>query len=87
MVFYAIALLITLVPSPLIEPRYFLVPYMLLRLHIRPVVEESGVWSMRLIGEGSLYGVVNAMTLGMFLYRPWQSRPGEWEGVWQRFMW
>lgn len=87
MVFYAIALMMTLVPSPLIEPRYFLIPYILLRLHIRPVVEESRTWSIRLIGEGSLYGIVNAFTLGMFLYRPWKSQPGEWEGTWQRFMW
>ncbi|KAA1136367.1 glucosyltransferase [Puccinia graminis f. sp. tritici] len=85
--FYIIALGLTLIPSPLLEPRYFLVPYVLLRLHIRPVVEETKTWSIRVFTEGCLYALVNLVTITVFLFRPFKGRPGEWEGTWQRFMW
>ncbi|KAH9472418.1 hypothetical protein Pst134EA_003034 [Puccinia striiformis f. sp. tritici] len=85
--FYMIGLGLTLVSSPLLEPRYFLVPYVLLRLHIRPVVEETKTWSIRVFIEGCLYAIVNLVTLAVFLFRPFKGRPGEWEGTWQRFMW
>jgi len=60
----------TLLPTPLLEPRYFLIPYILLRsqVTVRSVLLE-GVW----------YGIINAITMGVFLYLPR-------EGV-GRFMW
>ncbi|KAI8461615.1 alpha-2-glucosyltransferase Alg10 [Phakopsora pachyrhizi] len=85
--FFIIGLGLTLIPSPLIEPRYFIIPYVLLRLHVRPVVEETKTWSIRLMIEAMIYGVVNLVTIFVFLYRPFKSQPGEWETVWQRFMW
>ncbi|PLW08542.1 hypothetical protein PCANC_14000 [Puccinia coronata f. sp. avenae] len=85
--FYILALALTLIPSPLLEPRYFLVPFVLLRLHIRPVVEETKTWSIRVFIEGCVYALVNLITIAVFLFRPFKARPGEWEGTWQRFMW
>lgn len=85
--FYVVGLSLTLIPSPLIEPRYFLVPYVLLRLHVRPVVDETKNWSTRVLLEGCLYGIVNLFVLVVFLFRPFKSNPGEWGGTWQRFMW
>ncbi|KAI8871239.1 hypothetical protein GQ42DRAFT_144905 [Ramicandelaber brevisporus] len=68
-----------LVPSPLLEFRYFLVPMFMFRLHIAP----PSAW--RLIAEGLLYAAINAVTFWMFLKRPfeWASEPG----ALQRFMW
>lgn len=85
--FYILALGLTLIPSGLLEPRYFLVPYVLLRLHIRPVVEETSCWSIRLAIEGCFYGLVNLATIAVFLFRPFLDSQGLWDGSWQRFMW
>ncbi|KAF8202972.1 glucosyltransferase [Pholiota molesta] len=63
----------TLLPAPLLEPRYFLVPYVLLRAQVTDK-GDSGV-----LLEGAWYALVNAVTLGVFLYVPR-------EGV-GRFMW
>ncbi|KAI9019058.1 alpha-2-glucosyltransferase Alg10 [Hyaloraphidium curvatum] len=76
---YLAATAITLVPSPLLEFRYFIIPYILLRLHVpRPSRQ-------RLVIEGAVYAIVNALTLWIFLTRTftWPSDPGEA----QRFMW
>jgi alpha-1,2-glucosyltransferase len=69
---------LTLIPSPLIEPRYFIVPYVLLRLHLRPS-------SKKVAFELGWYALINATTLCAFLYKPfkWPSEPMHW----QRFMW
>lgn len=67
-----------LVPSTLLEFRYFIVPYLLLRINIPcPPLH-------RLLGELGLYTVINLISLYLFLYRPfhWSSEPGL-----QRFMW
>ncbi|KAH7927410.1 glycosyltransferase family 59 protein [Leucogyrophana mollusca] len=63
----------TLLPTPLLEPRYFLVPYILLRAQVGDV-RPSGV-----VVEGLWYAVINAATTWVFLYK-------EREGV-GRFMW
>ncbi|KAJ7042691.1 glucosyltransferase [Mycena alexandri] len=63
----------TLLPTPLLEPRYFLIPYILLRSQ----VADMPTWS--LIMEGSWYAAINAATMWIFLYMPR-------EGV-GRFMW
>jgi alpha-1,2-glucosyltransferase len=36
-----LALIPTLLPSPLLEPRYFIVPYILLRLQVQPFDEAE----------------------------------------------
>lgn len=62
-----------LLPTPLLEPRYFLIPYILLRSQV------SRVPLRNVVLEGVWYGVINAITMGVFLYVPR-------EGV-GRFMW
>ncbi|KAJ3235785.1 glucosyltransferase [Chytriomyces hyalinus] len=68
---------LVLIPSPLLEFRYFIIPFMLLRLHARPS------WK-GLVAEFLLYVGVNAFTIWMFVMRPfeWPQEPG----VLQRFM-
>ncbi|KDR84862.1 hypothetical protein GALMADRAFT_233298 [Galerina marginata CBS 339.88] len=63
----------TLLPTPLLEPRYFLIPYVLLRSQ----VSDVATWGVAL--EGLWYIIVNGMTMGVFLYLPR-------DGV-GRFMW
>ncbi|TFK30382.1 glucosyltransferase [Coprinopsis marcescibilis] len=63
----------TLLPTPLLEPRYFLIPYILLRAQIGDVP----AWAVAL--EGVWYGLINGLTMYIFLYLPR-------EGV-GRFMW
>ncbi|KAF9650697.1 glucosyltransferase [Thelephora ganbajun] len=67
-----VCVLPVLLPTPLLEPRYFLVPYLLLRAQ---VVDVSG-WGLVL--EGVWYTLINAVTMWVFLYR-------ERGGI--RFMW
>jgi hypothetical protein len=66
-------LLPTLLPTPLLEPRYFLVPYIFLRAQ----VPESTDLALGM--EGAWYAAINAVTMYIFLYQ-------EREGV-GRFMW
>lgn len=62
-----------LLPTPLLEPRYFLIPYILMRAQ----VVDVPVWGLVL--EGAWYAAVNAVTMWVFLYK-------ERAGV-GRFMW
>ncbi|KAI8843477.1 alpha-2-glucosyltransferase Alg10 [Chytriomyces cf. hyalinus JEL632] len=68
---------LVLIPSPLLEFRYFIIPFMLLRLYARPS------WK-GLAAEFLLYVGVNTFTIWMFVMRPfeWPQEPG----VLQRFM-
>lgn len=63
----------TLLPTPLLEPRYFLIPYILMRSQVTFIPP----WG--LVIEGLWYGVVNGVTMSVFLYR---ARDGV-----GRFMW
>ncbi|KAI8611147.1 alpha-2-glucosyltransferase Alg10 [Chytriomyces sp. MP71] len=71
MIFF-VCVALTLVPSPLLEFRYFIIPYLLLRLHVRPS-------SVGLLAEFLLYTIVNAFTVWLFVSRPfeWSSEPGK----------
>lgn len=62
-----------LLPTPLLEPRYFLIPYVLMRAQLVNVSKGG------LLLEGIWYGLINAGTMYMFLYK-------EREGL-VRFMW
>ena len=68
-----VCVLPVLLPTPLLEPRYFLIPYLLLRAQ---VVDVPG-WGVVL--EGAWYALINAVTMWVFLYH---EREGE-----IRFMW
>lgn len=63
----------TLLPTPLLEPRYFLIPYILMRAQV------IGLPTWAVVTEGLWYAAINAVTMWVFLYR-------EREGV-GRFMW
>ncbi|KII93695.1 glycosyltransferase family 59 protein [Plicaturopsis crispa FD-325 SS-3] len=63
----------TLLPTPLLEPRYFLIPYVLLRAQ----VVDVPTWGLAV--EGAWYAAINAVTMWVFLY---QERAGV-----GRFMW
>ena len=78
LVAYIAATLIVLVPSPLIEPRYFIIPYLMLRLQMR------GQARGRVLAELVFSVAMNAVTMLIFLYKPykWPQEEG-----WQRFMW
>lgn len=62
-----------LLPTPLLEPRYFLIPYILMRAQLVDVT----TWGLLL--EGLWYGLINGGTMYVFLYK-------EREGV-GRFIW
>ncbi|KAG1787833.1 glycosyltransferase family 59 protein [Suillus plorans] len=68
-----VLILPTLLPTPLLEPRYFLVPYILLRAQVVDV-QPYGIFV-----EGLWYMVINVATTYVFLYK-------ERVGV-GRFMW
>ncbi|GJJ76731.1 alpha-1,2-glucosyltransferase [Entomortierella parvispora] len=75
---YGVATALTLIPSPLLEFRYFIAPYLIYRISMR---QPRGVW---LLLELLTYVAINAFTVYMFLYRPfkWTHQAGV-----QRFMW
>ncbi|KIJ45656.1 glycosyltransferase family 59 protein [Sphaerobolus stellatus SS14] len=68
-----LAILPSLLPTPLLEPRYFLIPYILLRAQ----AVDVPTWSVAL--EGLWYAAINAATMYVFVYA---ERPGV-----GRFMW
>ena len=75
MVLWAGATVMTLVPSPLLEFRYFIIPFLFWRLQ-----SKRGVWWIEFI----LYGLINLGVMYVFLYRgfTWPNDPAV-----QRFMW
>lgn len=75
---FAVCLLASTVPQKLLEFRYFIVPYLLYRLHL-PLASVP-----RLLLELALYGAINAATIYVFLYRTFQW-PDSTDV--QRFMW
>jgi alpha-1,2-glucosyltransferase len=79
MTLFGIASSLVLIPTPLIEARYFAVPCLLFRLHI---VERR---ELRLALETLIHICVNLGVFYIFLTRTfeWPSKPG----VPQRFMW
>ncbi|KAI9025328.1 alpha-2-glucosyltransferase Alg10 [Phycomyces nitens] len=75
---YVFTLALTLVPSPLLEFRYFIIPFLFYAVHFPPQLKRTYL----AIG---FYSIINIGTLYLFFYRPfeWSSEPGES----QRFMW
>uniref|UniRef100_A0A5B7BV08 Dol-P-Glc:Glc(2)Man(9)GlcNAc(2)-PP-Dol alpha-1,2-glucosyltransferase n=1 Tax=Davidia involucrata TaxID=16924 RepID=A0A5B7BV08_DAVIN len=75
---YFLASAAVLVPAPLIEFRYYTIPFFLSILH--SYVDDYKSWLLM----GILYIAINIFTLIMFLFRPfyWDHEPGI-----QRFIW
>uniref|UniRef100_A0A914W6Y3 Dol-P-Glc:Glc(2)Man(9)GlcNAc(2)-PP-Dol alpha-1,2-glucosyltransferase n=1 Tax=Plectus sambesii TaxID=2011161 RepID=A0A914W6Y3_9BILA len=78
---FLLATIAVTVPNRLLEFRYFLIPYLIWRLHVDRQLQS---WP-RLALEFFLHVSINCVTLWMFLYRPfeWAHEPG----ALQRFMW
>ncbi|KAK1403577.1 hypothetical protein POM88_003182 [Heracleum sosnowskyi] len=75
---YFLACAAVLIPSPLIEFRYYTIPFFFLILHSH--VSSDRNWVLMCI----LYAVINIFTMAMFLYKPfsWHHEAGI-----QRFIW
>ncbi|WVZ06126.1 hypothetical protein V8G54_019472 [Vigna mungo] len=75
---YFLATAAVLVPAPLIEFRYYTIPFYFLVLHCDNSDDQSWILT------GILYIGVNIFTMAMFLFRPfhWAHEPGI-----QRFIW
>lgn len=89
---------LSLVTAPLVEPRYFILPWVFYRLLV-----PSGSVGLSARGDGAAradarlaletawFAAVNAATMAVFLFRPfyWRSEDGELldGGRVQRFMW
>jgi alpha-1,2-glucosyltransferase len=74
---------LSLVTAPLVEPRYFIIPWVIWRLHVPSTKGKSYDW--RLWAETAWFLVINAVTGYVFLYRgfEWVQEVGRV----QRFMW
>ncbi|KAG7391229.1 glucosyltransferase [Phytophthora pseudosyringae] len=74
---YALAVCLVLIPSPLVEPRYYCVPFIILHLN------TGNQSAFHLWVVTAVYMGVNALTLYIFMYRPYN-----WvDGSTARFMW
>ncbi|EEQ85527.1 alpha-1,2 glucosyltransferase alg10 [Blastomyces dermatitidis ER-3] len=97
---WLIATSLSLITAPLVEPRYFLIPWVIWRLHVRvPSTSIDGsshrsvnakscdrlLFYLPLALETTWYIMINAVTGYMFLYRGFEW-PQE-HGLVQRFMW
>uniref|UniRef100_A0A0A9EIG5 Dol-P-Glc:Glc(2)Man(9)GlcNAc(2)-PP-Dol alpha-1,2-glucosyltransferase n=1 Tax=Arundo donax TaxID=35708 RepID=A0A0A9EIG5_ARUDO len=78
MLSFVLSVALVLVPAPLVEFRYYTIPFVILVLHT-PVIGNG-----KLLALGSFYVAADLFTLAMFLFRPfhWEHEPGT-----QRFMW
>lgn len=81
---------LSVITAPLVEPRYFIIPWIMWRLHVPSLPTSTGkqgrkVYDMRLVLETVWSLVVNVGVGYMFLYRgfEWQNEPGKV----QRFLW
>ena len=78
------ALALTVVPTPLLEPRYFVLPYIVLRLEVARATIVRPRALAAVVMELVWHAAINVATIYVFLYRPFT-----WEGTegWQRFLW
>ena len=79
-IFFVLCAASPIVLQQLLEPRYFIMPYIMLRLHL-PVQHNR----LPQVVEFLIYFLVDVVLLLLFLFRPfeWQHEPG----IIQRFMW
>ncbi|KAL7321349.1 glucosyltransferase [Mucor circinelloides] len=77
---YLAALVLSLVPSPLLEFRYFIIPFLFYMVHIPPPTQTSRT----ILGLG-LYLSIHLITVYLFVYKPfvWTNQPDQL----QRFLW
>ncbi|KAI8636062.1 alpha-2-glucosyltransferase Alg10 [Parasitella parasitica] len=77
---YFVALMLSLVPSPLLEFRYFIIPFLFYMVHIPPPTQM-----MRAVVGLGLYLSIHVITVYLFVYKPfiWTDQPDRL----QRFLW
>lgn len=75
---YILAAALSLIPSPLFEPRYYLIPIIIYVLHMK-------ISSSQAIRTIIWLSLINVAVIGVFLYRPfiWNSEPSQL----QRYIW
>lgn len=80
-IFYFLAVFASLVPSPLLEPRYYILPYVIWRIRHYPTVHTK----LLPLVETVWYIFINCLVSFLFFNKPfiWPSEPGNY----QRFMW
>lgn len=89
---WILATTMSLFSAPLVEPRYFILPWVFWRLHL-PAWSAPGSqrYDFRLWVESAWFVVVNVVTMYIFITRPflWYAPDGGLadEGRAQRFMW
>merc|ERR1712098_796512 len=78
-IFLPLCAMLNIVPQLLLEFRYFIIPFIFIRIQWKPVFLKS------LAVESCLLIVINFATIYTFLFRSfaWESEPGQL----QRFMW
>ncbi|GAA6027157.1 hypothetical protein JCM8097_002439 [Rhodosporidiobolus ruineniae] len=102
-ILFAVSTAAVLVPTPLLEPRYYLTPLVLLRLHLSPspsAPSSSSSPHSRLALEALLYVAIQAACVYLFLFRTFfwdvqigadgrglEGRDEREVGRVQRFMW
>jgi alpha-1,2-glucosyltransferase len=85
---------LSVVSAPLVEPRYFIIPWIMWRLHVpsisgtaptSPSEGKKSAYDMRLAVETVWHVTINIVTGYLFFYKgfTWPSEPGKV----QRFMW
>jgi alpha-1,2-glucosyltransferase len=77
--FFVVSVSAVLIPAKLLEFRYFIVPFLLWKMHTK--IQRNFMWAL---AEFGYYTMINIVTLYVFLYRPFvhPDYPTE-----QRFMW
>lgn len=79
---------LSLITAPLVEPRYFIIPWIIWRLHVpynQASLSSSRGFDVRMVLETVWLLGINAAVSNIFLYRTftWSSEPGNL----QRFIW
>ncbi|ETV98407.1 hypothetical protein H310_08574 [Aphanomyces invadans] len=74
---FFVATALVLIPTPLVEPRYYIVPFVLYHVNAKNQPLHHLVWI------SVSYGVVNAWTISIYLFKPF-TWP---DGTEARFMW
>ncbi|KAF1964947.1 alpha-1,2 glucosyltransferas-like protein alg10 [Bimuria novae-zelandiae CBS 107.79] len=76
---------LSVITTPLVEPRYFIIPWVMWRLHVPEVRLGGGKYDRRLMLETVWLGAVNVWAGYMFLARGFEW--GSEKGRVQRFLW
>ncbi|GAA5917408.1 uncharacterized protein JCM6883_003069, partial [Sporobolomyces salmoneus] len=76
---FSFSTLLVLVPTPLLEPRYFLTPFLILRLYLSPPPlpssdsrKKASLRRARLVLEAVLYLIVQATCVWLFLEKSFE---------------